>query len=215
MPFCTDTDLLHWEPNVLNDASFASQTLLSGSGNLAGTSFSISSGSLAAGHVQAGQVIIFSGTMAGCFPIASVDTDTQLTVSVLYDGVEPESGDPAASAPAGAGPLTYLIRTFWAQRRIVSDVIQQAAGIDSGEAAAAVITNPEALKRACALGTLQLIYSALAAASDAPANLSARADLYEKLYRRAMRSAKVELDLDGDGAADTVRMLNVLELART
>ena len=28
MTFCTDIDLLHWEPNILRDAAFASQTLI-------------------------------------------------------------------------------------------------------------------------------------------------------------------------------------------
>src|SRR5437764_11408978 len=92
MPFCTDTDLLHWEPNILKDAAFASQTLLAGTGNLVGTAFTITSGSLTADHIQAGQVIVLTGAVAGCFPIASVDNTTQLTVSVLYDGLLPESG---------------------------------------------------------------------------------------------------------------------------
>ena len=38
-PFCNDIDLLHWEPNIFRDAAFASQTLMSGSGSLAGTAF--------------------------------------------------------------------------------------------------------------------------------------------------------------------------------
>ncbi len=215
MSFCTDTDLLHWEPNILKDAAFASQTLIAGTGNLAGTVFTISAGSLIATHIQAGQVIAFTGSYIGCFPIVSIDSATQLTLSVLYDGLFPQTGSAVPSPSSGAAAPSYAIRTFWAQRRIVSDVIQQAAGLNSGELAAAVILNSQELKRACALGTLQMIYSALAAASTSPGALNARADLYEKLYRRALRSAKVELDLNGDGRIDTIRALNILELART
>ncbi|HEX8522909.1 MAG TPA: hypothetical protein VF669_11670 [Tepidisphaeraceae bacterium] len=215
MSFCTDTDLLHWEPNILRDASFASQALISGTGTLAGTAFTLASGSFSGSHVQAGQVVVFTGTGAGCFPIVSVDSPTQITVSALYDGLEPEQGNPVATAPTGNGALTFAIRTFWAQRRIVSDLIQQAAGLKSGESAAAAIINAHELKRPCTLGTLQLIYSALAAASNNAAPLSARAELYERLYKRSLRSAKVELDMNGDGRADTVRALNVLELCRT
>jgi hypothetical protein len=215
MSFCTDIDLLHWEPSILKDAAFASQTLIAGTGNLAGTVFTISAGSLAAAHVQAGHVVAFTGSYIGCFPIVSVDSATQLTLSVLYDGFFPETGSGVPSPASGAGAPSYAVRTFWAQRRIVSDVMQQAAGLHSGELAAAVILNAHELKRACALGTLQMIYSALAAASTSPGALNARADLYEKLYRRALRSAKVELDLNGDGRVDSIRALNVLELART
>lgn len=214
MPFCTDTDLLHWEPTILKDASFASQTLISGTGTLAGTAFTISAGSLTAANVQPGQVIVFTGTLAGCFPIVSVDSETQATVSVLYDELFPEGGGGVASPPAGSGALTYSIRTFWAQRRLVSDLIQQAAGLASGDDAASAIVNPQELKRACTLGTLQLIYSALAAASTSPAPLDARRDLYERLYRRALRCCKVQLDLNGDGRIDAIRALNVLELER-
>ena len=56
MPFCNDIDLLHWEPGLLKDATFASQTLISGTGNLAGATFTISSGSFITTHVQAQQV---------------------------------------------------------------------------------------------------------------------------------------------------------------
>ena len=74
--------------------------------------------------------------------------------------------------------------------------------------------NPAALRRVCALGTLQMIYSALAAASTSPANLMNRAELYEQMYKRALRNASVGVDLDGDGAPDVVRPLNLLEMQR-
>ncbi len=214
MAFCTDTDLLHWEPSVLKDATFASQALISGTGNLTGTSFVISAGSFITSQVQPGMVMVLSGALAGCFPIASVNSATQVTLSVLYDGLFPETGG-ASAIPVGSGTgLTYFVRTFWPQRRIVSDLIQQATGLASGESAASAIINPKELRRACALGTLQMIYSALAAASASPALFNTRADVYERLYRRALRSATVELDLNGDGKPDVVRSLAVLDFQR-
>ena len=55
MTFCTDTDLLPWEPNLLREASFASQTLLTGTGDLAGLS-----GSARIRHDDAGAHVVFT-----------------------------------------------------------------------------------------------------------------------------------------------------------
>jgi hypothetical protein len=215
MTFCNDIDLLHWEPNICRDAAFASQTLISGTGNLAGTGFTIASGSLVTSHVAQEQVVVLSGAHSGSYPIVSVDGATQLTLSVLYDGLFPAAGSPAASPVSTVNGLAYAIRTFWPQRRVVSELIVQAAGLDPGDPQSSDrIINAENLKRACTLGTLHMIYSALAAAAAEPGGLLVRVDLYERLYRRAIREARVELDLNGDGEGDTMRSLNVLQLQR-
>src|SRR5436309_9107659 len=136
MTFCTDIDLLHWEPNICRDAAFASQTLISGTGNLAGTAFTIASGSFTTAHVAADQVIVLTGATSGSYPIVAVDSATQLTISALYDGLFPTSGDPTPTPPGTANGLDYVIRTFWPQRRIISELILTAAGLDPGDAAA-------------------------------------------------------------------------------
>jgi hypothetical protein len=215
MTFCNDIDLLHWEPNICRDAAFASQTLLSGTGDLTGTTFTIASGSFATAHIAADQVIVLTGGTSGSYPILSVDSATQLTLSVMYDGLFPIDGDRIATSPGSADGLAYGIRTFWPQRRIVSELILAAAGLDPGDAHAdEKILNPGSLRRACALGTLHLIYSALAAAAEKPDNLNVRVEFYERLYRRALGASRVAIDLDGDGRAEVVRTLNVLELQR-
>ena len=214
MTFCSDIDLLHWEPNILKDAAFASQTLLSGTGDLSDTTFTLASGSLTAAHVASDQAVVLSGSLEGTFPIVTIDSATQLTLSALYDGLYPTTGDPVASPVASASGLNFVIRTFWPQRRVMSELLLQAAGVDPTDDAAETILNPQSLKRACVLGTLHMIYSALAAAASDPAHLNTRTDLYERLYRRALRSATVEIDSDGDGKANVARALNVLRLQR-
>ncbi len=219
MTFCTDTDLLHWEPNLLREAAFASQTLLTGTGDLAGTAFTvdgpIGAPSLLAAHVTPNQVIILTGGTSGSYPIVSVDSGTQLTLSALYDGLFPVSGSGVASPVGTADNLGFAIRTFWPQRRVVSDLLLAAAGLDPmREDLDEVVKTPLALRKPAVLGTLQMIYSALAAAAAQPEALATRADLYERLYRRALRTTVVELDLNGDGVADTARPLNVLQLQR-
>jgi hypothetical protein len=213
--FSNDIHLLHWEPNILRDAAFASQTLISGTGNLAGSTFTIASGSFLDAHVAQDQVIVLTGATAGCYPIVSVDGATQLTLSVLYDGLFPTSGDPVSSPPGTANGLSFAIRTFWPQRRIVSELLIQAAGLDPSDPDIELkIINPEALQRACTLGSLHLVYSAVAAAAADPEPYDLRTTLYENLYRRALRSATLKLDLDLDGRLDALRRLNVLDLQR-
>ena len=215
MLFCTDVDLLHWEPNIFRDAAFASQLLLAGTADLAGTTLTVAAGSLADAHVSAGQVVHLSGTIEGSYPIISVDGPAQLTLSVLYDGLY---GEPAGEAsPVGsANGVNFAIRTFWPQRRVVSGLLLRAAGIgpETGAPASAAILNMEALRRPCVLGTLQMIYSALAAAAEEPAPLNVRAELYQRLYRRSLEQTVLQLDFNGDGRADTMRRLNVVRLVR-
>jgi len=209
MTLITDIDLLHWEPNIMIDASAAAQPLLNGSGSLDRTVFTIASGSLIDAHVSAGHVIVLSGTIAGSFPVVSVTNATTLVLSTLYDDLE--SAQSAAPPGSGSG-LNFAIRTFWPQRRTMTDLVLQAARIKSADVTK--ILNPDVLRRPCTLGTLHMIYSGLASGSDKPSDMLARADLYERLYRRSLRSTTLELDLDGDGVIDERRSLNILDMRR-
>src|SRR5439155_9078338 len=117
------------------------------------------------------QVIVLTGATSGCYLIVSVNSATQLTLSTLYDGLFPTSGAPVPSPVGTANGLSFVVRTFWPQRRVMSELLLQAAGLDpTDDDAVGTIVNPSALKRPCALGTLHMIYSALAAAATEPAN---------------------------------------------
>jgi hypothetical protein len=218
MIFCNDVDLLYWEPDVMKEAAFASQTLDVGSGDVAGNLLTVTSGpSLTDQKVAAGQVIVFSGAMAGSFPITGVSGPFSLRFSALYDELFPDSGSPPDSVGVGSvSGVDFVVRTFWAQRKVVSDFLSQAVGIVPGTAQAqtASVLNPRALRRAATLGTLQMIYNAMAAAASEPAKFSLRADLYERLYRRALRQAQVDVDLDGDGKANVRRSPGLVRMAR-
>jgi hypothetical protein len=202
-PFCTDADLLAWEPNIFRDAPFASQTLLSGTGTLSGTTFTIETGSFEEAGITANHVIVLGGDADGCFPIRSIDAADAITVSVFDNSDE-------AHAPSVSGPLPFTVRTFSPQRAIVSELIAQAAGVESNDE----LLNPQVLARPCALGTFQLIYSALAAVAENE-RASQRAAFYERLYRRALRQVAVEIDTNGDGVLDERRSLSLLRFARS
>jgi hypothetical protein len=219
MLFCNDVDLLYWEPDALREAAIASQTLDSGTGNLSGNQFTLVTGTVfTTCAVEPGQVIVLSGTVAGCFPIVAVPDPSYLQLGVLNDELfpDPPATTPALISPGTASGLDFVIRTFWAQRRVVSDLLSQAIGIIPGtaEAQTARILNPQVLRRAATLGTLQMIYNAMAAAAPEPAAFTVRADLYERLFRRAMRQAQVDIDLDGDGRPDARRSPGLIRMVR-
>jgi hypothetical protein len=217
MPFCTDTDLLYWEPSLFKDAAAAGQTLLSGVASVANTVATFTGLSLTDAGVRPLGVVQFTGpTVIGSFPIVSVDSDIQLTLSVLYDGLFPADGSaPAPSHVGTASNQAFTIRTFFPQRQVVTQLLLQAAGLDPADPdAESSVVNADALRRPCVLGTLQVIYNAMAASATDPARYSARADLYERLYRRSLRSTRVEIDSDGDGAADLVRSLGAIQMLR-
>jgi hypothetical protein len=221
MTFCNDVDLLYWEPDVIGEAAFASQALVTGTGDLAagGVLTRTAGPTFTAQQVQPGNVAVLSGgAAAGCYAVTAVNGASEIVISVVHADLFPDDG---ASAPDPVGPaaatgVNFVIRTFYPQRKLVSDFLLTALGIVPGTAAGevAAVTNPRALRRACALGTLQMIYSALAAAASEPAAFAIRADLYERLYRRALREAQVDLDLDGDGRADARRSPGLLRLVR-
>jgi hypothetical protein len=179
-------------------------------GNLAGITFSLEVGSFDSAHIAAGQVITITNSpiVAGCYPIVSVNSSTELTLSVLYEGLR---ANPPVPSPIGtATDLDFSICTFRPQIDIVSQMIDEAAGV-----AGATVTNPEVLRAPCVLGTLQMIYRALAATAEDPVPLLVRADLYERLFRNALRTAAaVELDTDADGVGDVKRPLHFLQLVR-
>jgi hypothetical protein len=215
MNFCTDIDLLQWEPRIFADAAIASQTLLSGTGDLAGAAFTIASGSFVDAKVAAFGVIALSGAVAGCYPILGVDNATTLPLSTLYEPWSDET--PAAAGAIGtATGLAYVIRTFSPQSGIVSEMLRQAVGLVPGtnDSSTTTILNPTALRRACVMGTLWMVYGAMAAMAAEPAVYGGRADQYEHLYRRALRNIKVDLDYNGDGVAEERRSLNVLTMTR-
>lgn len=213
MTFCTDIDLLHWEPSIFRDAAFVSQTLLiADNATLSGTTLTLPGGLVGdEAELASAAVAYIGGAIDGCFPIVSVDSATQLTVSVLYDGLVADPSVPARPGAEQTG-LPVTLRTFWPQRRVVSELLLQLLGVapTNGQA----VKNPESLRRPCVLGTLQMIYSALSATSAEASAHAVRADLYERLYRRALRGARVELDLNGDGQADCRRNLAAVSLVR-
>lgn len=210
MPFATDIDLLLWEPTLLQEAAFASQILLSGTCDLEDSTITIASGSFASAKVDAGNVVVLSGAIAGCFPIVDVTSATELKISALYSNLSQPIEPSSVGVATG---LNYSIRTYFAQRKIVSDLLLTTAGLNADAYTDKVIVTPS-LNRACTLGSLQMIYNAIAATAEESHHHAIRASVYGKLYRRALRLVRLELDTNNDGETDIRKDLNISNLIR-
>lgn len=210
MPYATDTDLLYWEPTLFKSAASVSQLILTGTGDLAATTFTLAAGTLTGLPIAPQHVLTLSGAIEGCYPIISIDSSTTLTLSTLYDNLFPESAAPAPCPIGTAAGLTFVIRTFWPLRELTTQWLTSAAGLED-----VTVLNPSALRTPCALGTLHLIYTALAAGAVDPDPDSARADLYQHLLHQALRRCTLELDTNADGRIDDLRSLSTVSFLRT
>ncbi len=210
MEYASEMDLLFFEPKLHIDAAGASQTLIEGTGALAGSGFTIAGGSFVGAGIQSRMVLTLRGLVSGCFVIASVESATHLTAGPLTAGIEREP--PAASPIGTASDLPYAIRSFWAQRIAVSRELEAAAG--AGPESGATILNPWNLRMATALGTLALIFAALSDQPGADARVAKAATDYRGRYERARRNVRLDLDFDGDGEAELRVGLNERVLKR-
>ena len=97
--FSDDVDMVRYEPILFGELCFANQVLISGEGGtLSGTTFTVAGVDFEAAQVSDGCVIYLrsaDGVIDGCYEIVSVDSATQLTVSVVRadSSVKMESSD--------------------------------------------------------------------------------------------------------------------------
>jgi hypothetical protein len=116
--FCQDRDLLALEPGVFRGGGFITQQLAAGTdGAISGTTFTSAASNFVAAGVAADMVVtIFSAAASegSAFEIVSVDSPTQLTVSVL----RPEASGPAIAPTVGGA--NFHVRTFGPQIQAVS-----------------------------------------------------------------------------------------------
>lgn len=164
--YCTDADLLRWEPRLAAEASDVSQTLFNGLAEFDRHSMTLAPLDPACAHTAGAIAVLEDGE---CFPIAGA------------------CGTGGLKSPRD---MRLAVRTFAAQRQVASDLLARIArpGARAGD-----------LRRAAVLGTLHLIYAALAAAAapGAGADAIVRRELYERLYRRALRAVVASFEIEG------------------
>jgi len=212
---CADRDLLAIEPGIFTGGGFDSQRIASGNdGTTNGTTFTSASADFTAAGAQAGMVLCVYETVPAegvCYEIVSVNSPTELTVSVLRS----DRNGPVVAPPAG-NAQKYHITTFIPQIASVQSDLEErlrrmgeASGIDAGE----FVDSPQ-LRKVVALGALAGIFAARASnASNADANW-VKAEFYRRAHQEASSALRLARDADGDGFAEQTRALGDVTLRR-
>ena len=214
--FSKDVDLLKREPVLFGELALASQRLCQGDdGVLSGTTLTSSSAAFDEAQVSVGHVIRLrtdDGEIDGCYEIVSVDSGTELTVSVVR-----QTSDDAAVAPPGGSGISYRVSTFDPQAEETAYSLLQYFGIDDDDAGSPGIediVNERALRQASVFGVLGAVFAASATGKEDSAGMWEKSLWYQKLFNAARAKARLKLDTDNDEAVDEFRSGGSVRLKR-
>ncbi len=207
--FASDRDLLILEPGLYRDVKWNGQRLLSGVGDLDGTTLTLLTGSFTESGIDAGHVVLIDSVP---MEVVSVQSSTSATVSIMR-------GDTDSVAVGGKDVAAAVVEvfTFEPQISIVHRQVLSMVGIDVddpdglGESA---VTNPGALVVLEALGALHLIYASAGAPGRGGEAYLERAKVFQQRFSMQRGHVTAMIDLDGDGIAETRRHPNSFLLSR-
>jgi hypothetical protein len=184
-------------------------------GTLSGTTLTASGEDFVSASVTGGGVIYLQsvdGLLDGAYEIISVDSATQLTVSV----VRADSGDGPIAPPAG-NDISYRISTFSPQASEVGFQLTEYFGIRPGNPGsdydAADILDANVLRRASVFAVIASIYAMLA--SKVGDQSFWKKSLHcQRLFEKARERCRLSVDVDSDGVADVTKVGASLRLVR-
>jgi hypothetical protein len=140
----------------------------------------------------------------GAYDVVSVDSATQLTISVVR-----ADGDDELIAPPGAEDIFYRICTFRPQANEVAFQLTEYFGIRPGNPASSIevqdILDTDVLKRASVFAVISSVYAMLASKAENE-NFWKKSLHYQKLFEKARQRCRLSIDVGYDGIADVTRM---------
>lgn len=202
--FSNDTDVLKYEPTLFGELHLPGQVLASGTGGeLNGTTFTVSGADFTSSQVLAGGVVYMQsadGLLDRAVEIVSVDSATQLTVSVLRS-----DSDDDAIAPPVATNISYRISTLAPQADEVGFRLTEYFGIGPGNPVSDIdaddILDASVLKQASVFAVISSVYATLA--SKAEDEIFWKKSMhYQRLFERARQRCRLSIDVGSDGVAD-------------
>ncbi len=214
--FSSDVDILKYEPILFSELHLPWQVLASGtSAALAGTTLTASNANFESASVAAGGVAhlrSIDGSLDGAYEIVSVDSATQLTVSVLRSDTTDSS-----VAPPAAGDITYRISTFEPQAGEAAFQLTEYFGIRPGDPTSAItvdsILDTEGLRRASAFLVIASVYATWTSRTDRE-TFWRKSLHYRRFFENARQRCHLSVDLGSDGVADLARVGGAIRLMR-
>jgi hypothetical protein len=205
--FSNDADILKYEPMLFGELHLPWQVLAAGTdGTLSGTTFSAAGADFGIAQVLAGGVVYMrsgDGSLDGVYEIVSVDSATELTVSVI----RPDSDDDPIAPPAG-DDISYRISTFGPQASEAAFQLTEYFGIRPGNPASDIdvenVLDTQALRRASVFAVISSIYAMLAGKSK-DENFWNKSLYYQRLFERARERCRFSVDAGSDGLADVTK----------
>ncbi|OHB67547.1 MAG: hypothetical protein A2Y77_12610 [Planctomycetes bacterium RBG_13_62_9] len=214
--FSTDVDILKHEPVLFGELHLPDQVQARGTGAaLSGTTLTAQDADFVAAQIEAGGVIHLKsadGFLDGAYEIVSIDSATELTVSV----VRADPADPAI-APHAAGDITYRVSTFTSQAETAAFELTQYFSIRPGNPASGIavenILDTEGLRRASVYRIISGIYTSWATRPNGEC-FWRKGLLYAQLFEKARQRCHLTVDMGADGSADIVRIGGAIRLIR-
>jgi hypothetical protein len=206
--FSNDVDILKYEPILFGELHLPWQVLAAGTGGtLNTTTFTASGADFVAARISAGGVAYLQssdGSLDGTYEIISVDSATELGVSV----VRSESTDPVV-APPSASDISYRISTFGPQANEVAFQLTEYFGISPGNPASEIaiedVLDTSVLRLASVFGVMSNVYAMLASKSR-DENYWSKSLYYQKLSAEARGRCRLSIDTGSDGVADVTKL---------
>ncbi len=206
--FSNDADILKYEPILFGELHLPQQVLATGTGGaLSGTTFTASGADFVSAQVSTGGVVYLQsadGTLDGAYEIVSVDSATELSVSVIRSDAEM-----AAVAPPAATDVSYRISTFGPQTNEVGFQLTEHFGIRPGNPASEIevedILDTDVLKRASVFAVISSVYAMLASKVK-DENFWKKSLHYQKLFAKARERCRLSIDIGSDGVVDVTKV---------
>jgi len=214
--FSNDVDILKHEPVLFGELHLPSQVRTSGTGaTLSGTTLTADGADFVAAQIEAGGVIYLKsaeGSVDGAYEIVSVDSATDLTVSV----VRADAADPAMAPPPGSD-ISYRVTTYKPQARNAALQLTEYFGIRPGDPASEIgvedLLDTEGLRRASVLAVISAVYGTWSSQPGTEC-FQNKSLSYQQLFEKARQRCHLTVDLGPDGVADVTRAGGAIRLVR-
>lgn len=214
--FSNDADILKYEPILFGELHLSWQVLAAGTGGaLNGTIFIANDANFVSAQASAGGVIYLQtadGTLDGGYEIVSVDSETQLSISIIRAALDDD-----AIAPPSATAISYRISTFRPQSNEIGFQLTEYFGIRPGNPTSDIdvedILDIDVLRRASAFAVISSVYTMLASKAK-DENFWKKSLHYQKLFERAKERCRLSIDVGSDGVADITKFGASVRLVR-